>query len=127
MNDTVGLERQPRHETTVNTLYVTTQNAWLNREGQNVVIRVDHEDKMRVPIHTLSAIVCFGLVSCTPQLMELCAENNVLISFLSEHGKFYARVHGRVSGNVLLRREQYRRADSEMILRISPGESSSQR
>lgn len=98
----------------LNTLYVTTQNAWLNREGQNVVIRVDHEEKMRVPIHTLSAIVCFGLVSCTPQLMELCAENDVLISFLSEHGKFYARVHGRVSGNVLLRREQYRRADSDI-------------
>lgn len=97
----------------LNTLYVTTQNSWLIQDGQNIVIRVDHENKMRVPIHTLNNIVCFGLVSCTPQVMALCAENNVLISFLSEHGKFYARVHGKTHGNVLLRREQYRRADCE--------------
>lgn len=97
----------------LNTLYVTTQGAYLSREGETVLVRVDQEAKLRVPIHTLAGIVCFGQVSCSPPLMELCGERNVAISFLSEHGKFYARVQGPVSGNVLLRREQYRRADSE--------------
>ena len=45
--------------------------------------------------------------------MGLCGERNVTLSFLSERGKFLARVQGPVSGNVLLRREQYRRADDE--------------
>jgi CRISPR-associated protein Cas1 len=95
----------------LNTLYVTTQGAYLAREGETVLVRVDGETKLRVPIHTLSSVVCFGQVSCSPPLMGLCAERNVGISFLSERGRFWARVEGPVSGNVLLRREQYRRAD----------------
>ena len=99
----------------LNTLFVTTQGAYLSREGEAVLVRVEHENKLRVPIHTLGGIVCFGLVSCSPPLMELCGDRNVAISFLSEQGRFYARVQGPVSGNVLLRREQYRRADIEVV------------
>jgi CRISPR-associated protein Cas1 len=44
--------------------------------------------------------------------MGLCAERHVMVSFLSRNGRFWARVEGPVSGNVLLRREQYRRADN---------------
>ncbi len=97
----------------LNTLYVTTQGSYLSRDGETVLVRVEQETKLRVPIHTLGGIVCFGQVSCSPPLMGLCAERNVAISFLSEHGRFFARVQGPVSGNVLLRREQYRQADSE--------------
>jgi CRISPR-associated protein Cas1 len=95
----------------LNTLFVTTQNAYLTREGDTVLVRVEHETRLRVPIHTLGGIVCFGLVSASPPLMGLCGENNVALSFLSENGRFLARVQGPVNGNVLLRREQYRRAD----------------
>lgn len=97
----------------LNTLYVTTQGAYLAHEGESVLVRVEHETKLRVPIHTLGSIVCFGQVSCSPPLLGLCGERNVTVSFLSEYGKFLARVQGPVSGNVLLRREQYRRADDE--------------
>lgn len=95
----------------LNTLFVTTQGAYLCREGETVCVRVEKETKLRVPVHTLAGIVCFGQVSCSPPLIGLCGERNVLISFHSEHGRFLGRVHGPVSGNVLLRREQYRRAD----------------
>lgn len=95
----------------LNTLYVTTQGAYLCHEGEAVLVRVEKETKLRVPIHTLGGIVCFGQVSCSPPLMWLCGERGVAISFLSEQGRFLARVEGPVSGNVLLRREQYRRVD----------------
>ncbi len=97
----------------LNTLYVTTQGAYLARDGEAVAVRVEKETKLRVPIHTLSSIVCFGNVSCSPFLMGLCGERNVALAFLTENGRFLARVHGPVSGNVLLRREQYRWADLE--------------
>lgn len=97
----------------LNTLYVTSQSSYLSREGETVLVKVEGEIKLRVPIHTLGGIVCFGRVSCSPHLMELCSQRNVCISFLTEYGKFMARVQGPVSGNVLLRREQYRRADDE--------------
>jgi CRISP-associated protein Cas1 len=98
----------------LNTLYVTTQGAYLSRDGETIAVRVEHDTKLRVPIHTLAGVVCFGQVSMSPPLMELCAERGVGVSFLSERGRFFARVEGPVSGNVLLRREQYRRADDEI-------------
>lgn len=95
----------------LNTLYVTTQQAYLKKEGESVVVKVESETRLRIPIHTLDSIICFGVVSMSPYLMHHCAEKNVAVSFLSEYGKFLARVQGPVSGNVLLRREQYRVAD----------------
>jgi CRISPR-associated protein Cas1 len=83
----------------------------LAQDGETVAVRVEQETKLRVPIHTLSGIVCFGQVSCSPFLMGLCAEHGVTISFLTEHGRFLSRVQGPVSGNVLLRRKQYRVTD----------------
>ena len=95
----------------LNTLYVTSQGAYLSKEGETVVVKVDGDVRLRVPVHTLGGIVCFGNVGCSPFLMGFCAENQVGLSFLTERGRFLARVQGPVSGNVLLRREQYRRAD----------------
>ena len=95
----------------LNTLYVTIQGAYLGRDGEAVEVRVEGETRLHIPIHTLGGIVCFGQVSCSPALMGLCGERNVALSFLTEYGRFLARVQGPVSGNVLLRREQYRRAD----------------
>jgi CRISPR-associated protein Cas1 len=97
----------------LNMLYVTSPDAYLSRDGENVVVRVDGEDRFRMPIHNIEGIATFGYSGASPALMELCAKRNVALTFLSEHGRFMARVTGRVSGNVLLRRRQYRIADSE--------------
>ena len=95
----------------LNTLFVTTQGTYLTRESETVLVRVEGETKLQVPIQTLGGIVCFGRVSMSPFLMGFCGERGVAVSFLTERGRFLARVQGPVSGNVLLRREQYRRAD----------------
>ena len=99
----------------LNTLFVTTQGAYLAKDGETVAVRIDGEVALRVPLHTLGAIVCFGNVGCSPFLMGFCGERNVGLSFLTENGRFLARVQGPVSGNVLLRREQYRRADDPVF------------
>ncbi|MCB1057698.1 MAG: CRISPR-associated endonuclease Cas1, partial [Acidobacteria bacterium] len=95
----------------LNTLFVATQGAYLAKERETVAVRVDGEVKLRVPIHLLDGIVCFGQVSASPYLLGFCGERNVAVTFLSLHGRFLARVLGPTSGNVLLRREQYRRSD----------------
>lgn len=97
----------------LNTLYVTTQGAYLAKEGETVAVKIDQEVRLRIPVHTIGGIVCFGNVSCSPFLMAFCTENGICISFLNQHGRFLARVQGPVSGNVLLRRAQYRSADNE--------------
>jgi CRISPR-associated protein Cas1 len=97
----------------LNTLFVTTPGTYLAKDGETVLARVEGEVKLRVPILSLGSIVCFGQVSVSPALLGLCGERGVAVSYLTKHGRFLARVVGPVSGNVLLRREQYRRADDE--------------
>ena len=95
----------------LNTLYVTTEGAWLHKDGENAVIKIEGAERGRVPVHLLGSIVCFGSVGVTPALMGHCAEHGVCISLMSRNGRFLARVEGPVSGNVLLRRSQYRATD----------------
>ncbi|MDR2212572.1 MAG: type I-C CRISPR-associated endonuclease Cas1c [Pseudomonadales bacterium] len=95
----------------LNTLYVTTEGAWLYKDGANVVMEVDGEQRARLPVHMLESIVCFGRVTMSPPLMGYCAEQGIGICYLTPHGRFMARVEGPVSGNVLLRRAQYRCSD----------------
>lgn len=95
----------------LNTLYVTTQGAYLHKEGLSILVQIEGEVRLRVPIHNLQAVVCFGNVLCSPFLMGHCAENGVSLSFLTAFGRFLGSIQGPVSGNVLLRREQYRMAD----------------
>lgn len=87
----------------LNTLYVSTQGVYLRQEGETVVAEKERQVVLRLPIHTLSGIVCFGNVMCSPFLLGLCGERGVHVSFLTENGRFLARVEGGVSGNVLLR------------------------
>ncbi len=97
----------------LNTLYVSSQGSYLSKDGANVVVSVEREEKARVPIHTIGGIVGMGQVAMSPQLMAFCAESGVTVAWLTENGRFLARVEGPVAGNVLLRREQYRRSDDE--------------
>jgi len=96
----------------LNTLYITTQGAYLAKDGESLVVKIEGETKIRTPAHTLGGVVCFGQVSVSPFAMGHLVENNAPVSFLTANGRFLARVTGPVSGNVLLRREQYRRADN---------------
>ena len=95
----------------LNVLHITTQGAYVHREGETVAVEVGREVKLRIPVHTLEGLVCWGRVQCTPPLLALCCEHGIGISYLTEQGRFQARVQGPVSGNVPLRRGQYRAAD----------------
>ncbi len=94
-----------------NTLYVTLQDSYLSKDGECAAINHDHSVKAKIPLHLLQGLVMFGNVTCSPFLLAHCAEKGVAVSWLTQNGRFLASMHGPVSGNVLLRREQYRRAD----------------
>lgn len=95
----------------LNTLYATTEGAWLRKDGANIVMEVERQERARLPVHMLESLVCIGRVAVSPQLLGFCSEQGISICYLSPQGRFLARVEGPVSGNVLLRREQYRRSD----------------
>ena len=103
-----------------NVLYVQTQESWLHKDGENLVMKVDGKPLGRIPVHMLQGLVCMGQVAVSPYLMAHCAKAGITITFLDLHGKFLARVEGPVSGNVLLRRKQHLMAhDGDTSLQIA--------
>lgn len=95
----------------LNTIYVTSEDAWLRKDGANIVVEVDGAERGRAPMHMIDGVVCFGRPGASPALMAACADAGIALSFLTPHGKFLARIEGPRTGNVLLRRAQYRAAD----------------
>lgn len=95
----------------LNTLYITTPESYLYKDGECIAVKQEGEIRGKIPIHTLGSLVLFGQISCSPFLLGHCAENGVTVSWLTEYGRYLASMQGPVSGNVLLRREQYRQAD----------------
>ena len=94
----------------LNTLYVTTPNAYVHLDNDTVRIEVERETRLRVPLHHLGAVVCFGNVLLSPAIMARCAEEGIGLVLLDMNGRFRARVEGPVSGNILLRQAQHRHA-----------------
>lgn len=99
-------------KTHLNTLFVTLEDSYLRKDGAAVEVRHEGKTKLRVPLHNLDGIVCFGWNCCaSAALMGACAEADVALSFHNPYGKFLAAGQGFTSGNILLRRSQYRVAD----------------
>jgi len=91
----------------LNVLYVTTPNSYLSLDGETVLVKRDDDVAMRLPLHNLENIICFGYNGASPALMGACAERNIGLCFFSPSGRFWARITGKVNGNVLLRKKQY--------------------
>ena len=96
-----------------NVLYITTAEAYLSLDGENVVVKKEGATAMRLPLHNLESIVCFNYPGVSPALMGACAERNIGLCFLKPSGRFLARVTGKTKGNLLLRKKQYELSQCE--------------
>ncbi len=104
----------------LNTLYITTPESYLSKDGQNVVVSVKQQEVFRIPIINIEGIITFGYMGASPGLMKLCTENNVALTFMSPNGRFVSRIQGQTRGNVLLRKQQYKLSEqSEWSLHLS--------
>jgi CRISPR-associated protein Cas1 len=95
----------------LNTIYVTSENAWVRKDGENLVVEADGQELGRAPLHMLEGLVCFSRAGASPAALAACAKAGICVSLLDPNGRFLARMEGARSGNVLLRRGQYRLAD----------------
>lgn len=96
----------------LNTLYVTTEGASLKKDGENLLAEVEGAERARVPLHMLASVVVFGAIYLSPPLIQTCAAGGITIVLLDRVGRFQARIEGPVTGNVLLRRAQYRASEA---------------
>lgn len=90
----------------LNTVYITNEQTYLSLDGENLVCRIDGEEKLRIPFDNVENIVCFNYLGCSPALMGKCVEKIIPINFVSPQGKFLAKVCGETKGNVFLRVSQ---------------------
>ncbi len=104
----------------LNTLYVTTEGAYLHLDHETLKVDVEGATKLQVPMHHLGGVVCFGDVMVSPAAMHRCAEDGRFLVLLDRNGRFKARLEGPVSGNVLLRQAQHQAmGDSAKTLAIA--------
>jgi len=113
----------------LNTVYITTEGASLRKDGENLVAEVEGVERARVPFHMLASVVVFGAIYVSPALIGACATAGITMVFLERNGRFLARVEGPVSGNVLLRRAQYRisEAPEDVVRSFLVGKVANQR
>lgn len=95
----------------LNTLYVTTEGSYLFCENETIAVKIGGDVKVRVPAHTIETVVCIGNTTVSTPLIAFCGERGIGLVFLSKYGRFYGRICGPVSGNVLLRKRQYKASD----------------
>ncbi len=95
----------------LNTIYVTTDDAWLRKDGANLVVEVAGAERARAPLHLLDGVISFSHAGASPALLAACAEAGITVSYLAPNGRFLARWEGIRTGNVLLRRTQFKVAD----------------
>ncbi|MCW5598795.1 MAG: type I-C CRISPR-associated endonuclease Cas1 [Nitrosomonas sp.] len=106
----------------LNTLYIMTPNAYAHLENNTLRIDIEREKRLQVPLHHLGAVVCFGNIMISPALMHRCADDGINFVLLDSNGRFKARLESAVSGNILLRQAQYRKAaDEQFLLAIAQG------
>lgn len=98
-----------------NVLYITSPDAYLSLEGETICVKKEDQPGTRLPLHNLENIVCFNYQGVSPALMGACVERNVGLCFLTPHGRFLARVSGKVRGNVLLRKRQHEVSEDEAL------------
>lgn len=97
----------------LNTLYITTPDAYLSKDGLNIVVSVKQQEVFRIPSINIEGIVTFGYMGASPGLMKLCSDSGISLTFLSPNGRFISRIQGATHGNVLLRKAQYLLSDDE--------------
>lgn len=98
----------------LNTLYILSPDAYLYKDGENLVVRIDNKELIRLPIHNLESVLSFSRTGASPGAMHLCVQHGVKLTFLSPTGRYIGSLEGPIKGNVLLRRTQYRVADDEV-------------
>jgi CRISPR-associated protein Cas1 len=97
-------------QTLLNTLYLTLPG-YLHLDNDTLRFEVEKETRLRVPLHHLGSVVCFGDVLVSPAAVGRLAEEGKSLILLDRSGRFKARMEGPVGGNILLRRAQFSRAD----------------
>ncbi|MBR5363045.1 MAG: CRISPR-associated endonuclease Cas1 [Oscillospiraceae bacterium] len=90
-----------------NTLYILTENSYLHCENGTICVKIGGTEKTRIPAHTVDSIICLCNTTVSSPFIGFCGEQGISLSFHSDHGRFYGRITGPVSGNVLLRTKQY--------------------
>lgn len=101
-------------EVKLNILYITLEGLYLHHELEKLKVERKHETLLEVPLHHLQGITIFGNCSISPSLLQKCLERGIFVSYLTPRGKFLGRLEGANSGNVLLRKQQFKKSESDI-------------
>lgn len=103
----------------LDSVYIRDHRARIgHRRGALTVTTPDA--KRRIPLEAIDALVLLGGAQITTQALDACVQRGVRVSSLKMSGAIRFQVGGPTTGNVHLRRAQYRVAeDEDLSMRIA--------
>ncbi|WP_258210523.1 type I-C CRISPR-associated endonuclease Cas1c [Leptospira interrogans] len=94
-------------------LYITQEGLYLHHELDVLKVKKGDDTIFKIPFHHLEGITIFGICGISPSLLQKCLEKGIFISYLTARGKFQGRLEGSNSGNVLIRKAQFKKSEIE--------------
>lgn len=88
-------------------LYVSEPGAKLGKSGEELVIKFRDGQKQGVPIKDIIQISLIGNVQCSTQLLHFLMEANILVSYMSSHGRLVGVSSPVVTKNIFTRQQQF--------------------
>jgi CRISPR-associated protein Cas1 len=103
----------------LSTLYVQTQGASLHLDGEAIRVILPEQSGRRIlPLRRYDALVVYGHVSLSADLIAQCSRDGRPITWMSRSGRFVGRLDGAQRGNILLRHAQHQ-AHADPVARLA--------
>lgn len=102
------------------TLYVMETGARIELEHDRLLVTLEDETLLRVPLRRVSQVVLMGQVGATTPALHGLLRREIPLCFLSARGEFLGRLVGCAGLNLPLRKAQFERdADAGFCLRLA--------
>jgi len=95
----------------MSTIYVVEAGARLEKEHGRLLVTLNDEVLLRVPITRVSRVVLVGRAGATTAALHALLEAGIPLLLISRGGKLLGQLAPPMPGNLLLRRAQYARDD----------------
>jgi len=106
----------------VSTVYVVEAGSRLEKEHQRLLVTLNDEVILRVPLARVSRVVLVGRAGATTPALHALLEAGIPLALVSRSGKLLGQLTPPMPGNLPLRRRQYERdADVAFCLRLAAG------
>jgi CRISPR-associated protein Cas1 len=103
----------------MNILFITEQGASVKKFSERIIVSKDGTELTDIPVHKTSAVIIFGNVQVSTQVLSLLASNKITVTYLYFNGKLKCQSIPPCDKNLDLRYLQYQACiEDDFVIQI---------